>query len=72
MLRKLDNIFLLGILCVTGFVEELKKDEKGMEVVQVVLLVLISVLAVVLIWGFLSGWLADLFANILNKAGELE
>lgn len=72
MLRKIDALILLGVLGIKRFFGELKKDEGAMEVVQVVLLVLVAVLAVVLIWGFLSGWLQDLFDIITGKAGEIE
>ena len=56
-------------LAFTGFVRELKRDERGLSgVVVTVLLILIAVLAVVLIWGFLSGWLKELWERITGEA----
>lgn len=46
-------------------VVELKKDERGLSgVVVAILLVLVAVLAVVMIWGFLSGYLGDVWDRI--------
>ena len=57
-------------LALSGFFGELKKDERGLSgVVVTVLLILIAVLAVVLIWGFLSGWLQELWERIVGEAG---
>jgi len=50
----------------------IKNDERGLSgVVVAILLILVAVLAIVLIWGFLSGWLADLWAQITGRAGEI-
>ena len=55
-----------------GFIRELKKDERGLSgVVVAILLILIAVLAIVLIWGFLSGWLAELWENITSQASSI-
>ena len=48
-----------------------EKDERGLEVVQVVLIVLIGVLLVALLWGVLSGWLQELWANVTGAAEEI-
>jgi len=53
------------------FFEDFKNDERGLEVVQVVLIVLIGVLLVALLWGVLSGWLQDLWGNITGAAEEI-
>jgi len=55
-----------------GFLRAFKNDERGLSgVVVAVLLILIAVLAVVLIWGFLSGWLNDLWGQITGAAGGI-
>ena len=47
-------------------------DERGLSgVVVAILLILIAVLAVVLIWGFLSGWLQDLWEQITSQADTI-
>ena len=53
---------------VTGF----KDDDRGLSgVVVAILLILVAVLAIVLIWGFLSGWLQELWEQITGKAGGI-
>ena len=50
----------------------LAKDERGLSgVVVAILLILVAVLAVVLIWGFLGGWLAELWDEITGNAGQI-
>lgn len=59
-------------LAFQGFVQELKEDERGLSgIVVAVLLILVAVLAVVALWGFLSGWLDGLFSDIQTKAGGI-
>jgi len=54
------------------FTSTLIKDERGLSgVVVAILLILVAVLAIVLIWGFLSGWLADLWDQITGRAGSI-
>ena len=56
-----------------GLVRTLKNDERGLSgVVVAILLILVAVLAIVLIWGFLSGWLQDLWEQITEQAGTIE
>ena len=55
-----------------GLIRDLKNDERGLSgVVVAILLILIAVLAIVLIWGFLSGWLVELWDNITSQAESL-
>ena len=69
MLKKISAFPLMAYFAITGFVSEFKKDERGLSgVVVTVLLILVAVLAVVLIWGFLSGWLQELWENITSTA----
>ena len=57
---------------VLGFALTLKKDERGLSgVVVAILLILVAVLAVVLIWGFLSGWLGEMWEQITGRAGGI-
>ena len=73
MLQKLSAFPLMAYLAFTGFIQGFKKDERGLSgVVVTVLLILVAVLAVVLIWGFLGGWLKDLWDQITNKAGDIK
>jgi len=54
------------------FFRTLKNDERGLSgVVVAILLILVAVLAVVLIWGFLSGWLQELWERITGSAGGI-
>ena len=67
MWKKIRNFPLTAYLAVAGAAQELKKDERGLSgVVVAVLLILIAVLAVVLIWGFLQGWLVELWERIFR------
>ena len=51
---------------------ELKSDERGLSgVVVAILLILVAVLAVVLIWGLLGGWLQELWERITGEAGGI-
>ena len=69
MLKKMDALLLRARLTTAGFVKELKKDERGLSgVVVAVLLILVAVLAVVMIWGFLSGWLSEMWDTITQKS----
>jgi len=65
MLNKLNKLSIDAYMSVTGFFKGLKNDERGLSgVVVAVLLILVAVLAVVAIWGFLSGWLGELWDKI--------
>ena len=55
-----------------GFLHSIKKDESGLSgVVVAILLILVAVLAVVMIWGFLSGWLGTVWDNITGQAANI-
>ena len=72
MKEKISAIPLAAYLAVSGFFRELKRDERGLSgVVVAILLILIAVLAIVLIWGFLSGWLKDLWDQITGEAKSI-
>ena len=72
MRRKLSVLPIAVYLAASGFFLGLKKDERGLSgVVVAILLILIAVLAVVLIWGFLSGWLQELWERITGAAANI-
>ena len=59
-------------LAFLGFILDFKRDERGLSgVVVAILLILVAVLAIVLIWGFLSGWIQDLWDRIVNEANVI-
>lgn len=52
---------------VSETVAGLKSDERGLSgVVVAILLILVAVLAVVMIWQFLGGYLTDVFGRITD------
>ena len=72
MIQIVSTFPLMMYLAITGFARDIKKDERGLSgVVVAILLILIAVLAIVLIWGFLSGWLVELWDNITGQAAEI-
>ena len=57
---------------ISEIVRTLKNDERGLSgVVVAILLILVAVLAIVLIWGFLSGWLQELWEQITGSASAI-
>ena len=71
MWQKISALPLMAYLAFNGFVQNFKKDERGLSgVVVTVLLILVAVLAVVIIWGALSGWLGELWEQITGTAAE--
>ena len=72
MLQKIHAYPLAMYLAFTALTKDLKKDERGLSgVVVAILLILVAVLAIVLIWGFLSGWLAELWDTITSEAATI-
>ena len=70
--QKLLSFPLSAYLAFTGFIRGLKKDQRGLSgVVVAILLILVAVLAIVLIWGFLSGWLQELWEQITGEASTI-
>lgn len=71
MIQKITSLPLTVYLVVTGMFRELKKDERGLsDIVVAILLILVAVLAIVLIWGFLSGWIKEIWIHITGKVTE--
>jgi len=72
MWHRISGISRLAYHKIADVVSALKRDERGLSgVVVAILLILVAVLAIVLIWGFLSGWLQDLWEQITGRAGEI-
>ena len=73
MMEKITTFPTLAYLAIIGFVRGFRRDERGLSgVVVAILLILVAVLAIVLIWGFLSGWLRELWESITQKAGGIK
>ena len=73
MWQKISTFPLMAYLALVGFASGFKKDERGLSgVVVTVLLILVAVLAVVMIWGFLSGWLQELWQKITTTGGGIK
>lgn len=72
MLNNLNHMTIAAYLAVTGFFQDLRKDERGLSgVVVAVLLILVAVLAVVMLWGLLGDWLKDtLWPQITGAASS--
>ena len=72
MLRKISSLPYAVYFSLIGFVQALKKDQRGLSgVVVAILLILVAVLLIVLIWGFLSGWLQELWEQIRGEADTI-
>ena len=72
MRQKISMLPLMAYIAFSGFVQNFKKDERGLSgVVVAVLLILIAVLAVAIIWGFLSGWIQDMWDQITGAASGI-
>lgn len=71
MMQKISSLPIMAYLAIAGLFREIKKDERGLSgVVVAILLILVAVLAIVLIWGFLSGWLNELWQKITSTAAD--
>jgi Flp pilus assembly pilin Flp len=72
MWKKISEVPRKAIAGAMEFVKGLKNDERGLSgVVVAILLILVAVLAIVLIWGFLSGWLQELWEQITSGASAI-
>jgi len=72
MWNKIKEIPQKAACKVIELVQTLRNDERGLSgVVVAILLILVAVLAIVLIWGFLSGWLQELWDQITGRAGGI-
>ncbi|MCL2151935.1 MAG: hypothetical protein FWH57_03080 [Oscillospiraceae bacterium] len=73
MKQKIRNFPLAAYLAITGMFKEFKRDERGISgTVVAILLILVGVLLVVVIWGFLDGWLKEIWDKITSNADKIE
>lgn len=79
-MRKFLNRLAVNAMCgafaakekVCQAVEDLKRDERGLSgIVVAVLLILVAVLAVVMLWGLLKGYITDLWGIITGQSSGL-
>lgn len=78
MQQKFNDLSLKTYIAYKGFVHgfknfmhNFKEDERGLSgVVVAVLLILVAVLAVVLIWGLLSGWIQKMWDIFMDEADK--
>ena len=71
MLNITKSLNKMCVFC-TGVFKRFNEDERGLSgVVVAILLILVAVLAVVMIWGFLSGWLGTVWENITGQASKI-
>lgn len=79
-MRKFLNRLAINAMCgafaakekVCQAVEDLKSDERGLSgIVVAVLLILVAVLAVVMLWGLLKGYITDIWEIITGKSSGL-
>ena len=71
MLKKLNAWMTGAYIKGKMAVEEFKNDEQGLSgVVVAVLLILVAVLAIVALWGSLSGWLEQMWERISGAKFE--
>lgn len=69
MMNTINRWLTMAYLGFTGFVQELKKDERGLSgVVVAVLLILVAVLAIAAIWAALSGQLEVWWSQITGNS----
>ena len=72
MLKIISDFPLAAYIAVAGFFRSLKEDERGLSgVVVAILLILVAVLAIVVIWVFLSDWLSDLWDRITEGSDKV-
>jgi len=73
MTERVITLPLKAYVAFTGFLRSIKDDERGLSgVVVAVLLILVAILAVVLIWGFLQGWIHDVWDRITGETQGLQ
>ena len=73
MWQKCNDLVRCAYLAGAGLVRDLRRDERGLSgIVVAVLLILIAVLAVVALWGSMSGWLSDLWDQITGAASGIQ
>ena len=71
-MKRLNALAVAGYVRGASFIRNLKRDERGLSgIVVAVLLILVSVLAIVLLWDLLGKWISDLWDTITGTADKL-
>jgi flagellin-like protein len=72
MLQTIKQFPQNAYISINSFIRAFINDERGLSgIVVAILLILVAVLAIVLIWGFLGGWLEELWDDITGNAGGI-
>lgn len=71
MFTKLNELSVINYIKVKGFIEDFKKEQEGMEIVQTVMITLIGVLAAALLWGLLEEQLKEWWTQITGAASDI-
>jgi len=72
MWQKIRSLPHVAYLACTQFIQNFKKDERGLSgIVVTILLILVAVLAIVLTWQWLGVWLQELWDNITGQAAKI-
>ena len=66
MLQKISDFPLVAYFAIKDFIQYFRKDERGLEVVQVVLIILVGVILISILIYLLREWLAELWATIIG------
>ena len=66
MLEKIQNFPLVAYMALRSFIKDFKKDVRGLEVVQVVLIILVGVVLISIIMYLLRDYLSELWAQITD------
>ena len=73
MLRLLCEFPSRARFALASFSRNFKKDERGLSgVVVAVMLILVAILAAILIWGLLDGWINDLWGRIIGNSTSMD
>lgn len=77
MTRRINQMSIAAYTAAISFFtcmkNDIKNDERGLSgVVVAVLLILVAVLAIVMLWGSLSGWLGDLWTRITGAGDGIQ
>ena len=73
MLEKIKMLPFMVYCAMTKAMTDLRDEEKGSSpVVDTVLLILVAVLAVAMVWGWMSGWLQQLWSQITGAADTIK
>ena len=73
---RIANVIYLSLMGVKGILSDevgrIKRDEKGMELVQIVIILLIVILIAVAVWQFLGEWITQLLQQVFDTSLEID